>query len=172
MRRVHFDWYDRLKLVPNDLVYNLRYLGLLLAVFFIFSGINGDGFSFRQTSGHMMFLSQIIIAGYISGIVLTPLLLPYLFFRSFSLKGFLMGTIVSSVIVLGQMFENTVFVTPMIFFLLSGISSFLAMNFTGASTFTSLAGVKKEMRVAVPVQIVSVVIATILIILHGTFSGR
>ena len=33
------------------------------------------------------------------------------------------------------------------------LSSFLAMNFTGASTYTSLSGVKKEMRRAVPLQI-------------------
>ncbi|MCX6122303.1 MAG: mercury methylation corrinoid protein HgcA [Ignavibacteriales bacterium] len=172
MRRVKFEWYDRLKLVPNDLIYNLRYLGILLVFFFILSGINRDGFSLRQASGHIVFLSQIIVAGYISGIVLTPLLLPYLLFRSFSFKGLLMGVIVSSIIVAGKSFENTIFITPTIFFLLSGISSFLAMNFTGASTFTSLAGVKKEMRIAVPVQIASVVIAVILIILHGTFSGR
>ncbi|MGD1046079.1 MAG: mercury methylation corrinoid protein HgcA [Bacteroidota bacterium] len=171
MRRVHFEWYDRLKLIPNDLVYNLRYLGLLLIFFSILSGINADGFSLRQAYVHTLFLSQIIFVGYISGIVLTPLLLPYLFFRSFSFKGFLMGVIVSSIIVLGKIFENTIFITPMIFFLLSGISSFLAMNFTGASTFTSLAGVKKEIKIAVPIQIVSVVIAAILIILNGTFSG-
>jgi len=46
------------------------------------------------------------------------------------------------------------------------------MNFTGASTFTSLAGVKKEMRIAVPLQIASGVIAAILIILSSIFSGR
>ena len=33
------------------------------------------------------------------------------------------------------------------------ISSFLAMNFTGASTYTSLSGVRKEMRIFVPIQI-------------------
>jgi hypothetical protein len=171
MRRVHFEWYDRLKLIPNDLVDNLRYLGLLLIFFSILSGINADGFSFQQAYVHTLFLSQIILAGYISGIVLTPLLLPYLFFRSFSFKGFLMGAIVSSIIVLGKIFENTIFITPMTFFLLSGISSFLAMNFTGASTFTSLAGVKKEMKIAVPIQIISLVIAAILIILNSTLSG-
>jgi hypothetical protein len=172
MRRVHFGWYDRLKLIPNDIVYNLRYLGLLLLLFSILSGINTDGFSFRQASVHMVILLQVITAGYISGIVLTPMLLPYLLFRSFSFKGFLMGAVVSLVMILGKMVEHTIFITPMIFFLLSGISSFLAMNFTGASTFTSLAGVKKEMRTAVPVQIASGVIAAILIILNGLFSGR
>jgi hypothetical protein len=172
MRRVHFGWYDRLKLIPNDLVYNLRYLGMLLAFFFILAGINTDGFSLRQSIEHMKLLSVIILAGYISGIVFTPLLLPYLFFRSFSFKGILAGIVVSLIIVSGRQFENTIFITPMIFFLLSGISSFLAMNFTGASTFTSLAGVKKEMKVAIPIQIAFGAIATVLIILNGIFSGK
>jgi hypothetical protein len=172
MRRVNFGWYDRIKLVPNDLIYDLRYLVMLLVFFSLLSGISADGFSLRQAYRQTPFLSQIILAGYISGIVLTPLLLPYLFFRSFSFKGFLMGAVVTLIIVLGKTFENTLFMIPMTFFLVSGISSFLAMNFTGASTFTSLAGVKKEMRVAVPAQIASVVIAAILIILNSLFSGR
>jgi hypothetical protein len=172
MRRVNFGWYDRIKLVPNDFIYGLRYLGMLLVFFFILSGVNADGISFRQASEHIKTLSLIILAGYVSGIVFTPLLLPFLFFRSFSFKGFFLGAVISSIIVIGKMIEYSIFITPMIFFLLSGISSFLAMNFTGASTFTSLAGVKKEMRIAVPVQIASGVIAVILIILNGIFTGR
>ena len=39
--------------------------------------------------------------------------------------------------------------------LIPAISSFMTMNFTGASTYTSLSGVKKEMRVAVPLQIIA-----------------
>ena len=39
--------------------------------------------------------------------------------------------------------------------LVPAISSFLAMNFTGASTYTSLSGVRREMKAAVPVQAVS-----------------
>jgi len=31
------------------------------------------------------------------------------------------------------------------------------MNFTGASTYTSLSGVKREMRIAVPAQIICAV---------------
>jgi acetyl-CoA decarbonylase/synthase complex subunit gamma len=33
------------------------------------------------------------------------------------------------------------------------LATYLSMNFTGASTYTSLSGVKKEMRYAVPSQI-------------------
>lgn len=35
--------------------------------------------------------------------------------------------------------------------ILPAIASFLSLFFTGSSTFTSLSGVKKEMRIAVPV---------------------
>ncbi|RPI03114.1 MAG: acetyl-CoA synthase subunit gamma, partial [Ignavibacteriae bacterium] len=80
MRRVRFGWADRIKLVPNDFIYNLRYLVILLALFFILSGIHADGFSLRQASTKVSFLFTIILAGYLSGVVLTPLLLPYLFF--------------------------------------------------------------------------------------------
>jgi acetyl-CoA decarbonylase/synthase complex subunit gamma len=44
--------------------------------------------------------------------------------------------------------------------IIPAISSFLAMNFTGASTFTSLSGVKKEMRFAVPSQILAFAVGT------------
>jgi acetyl-CoA decarbonylase/synthase complex subunit gamma len=37
--------------------------------------------------------------------------------------------------------------------LVPAITAYLAMNFTGASTFTSLSGVKKEMRWALPLEI-------------------
>jgi hypothetical protein len=50
--------------------------------------------------------------------------------------------------------------------LISGaISSFLAMNFTGASTYTSLSGVRKEMRLFVPLQLVCVLGGLALVII-------
>jgi hypothetical protein len=38
------------------------------------------------------------------------------------------------------------------------------MNFTGSSTFTSLSGVKKEMKISVPLQIGFALIGTILLV--------
>jgi len=42
------------------------------------------------------------------------------------------------------------------------VASFLAMNFTGASTYTSLSGVRREMRVAVPLQIAGAAVGLML----------
>jgi acetyl-CoA decarbonylase/synthase complex subunit gamma len=41
--------------------------------------------------------------------------------------------------------------------LFPALTSFTLMNFTGASTYTSLSGVKAEMRLAVPLQIAATV---------------
>ena len=41
------------------------------------------------------------------------------------------------------------------------ISSYLAMNFTGSTPFTSPSGVEKEMRRAIPLQAGAVVIALV-----------
>ena len=42
------------------------------------------------------------------------------------------------------------------------IASFVVMNFTGASTYTSLSGVLREMRIAVPLQITAAVVGVVL----------
>jgi len=39
--------------------------------------------------------------------------------------------------------------------IIPAISAYLAMNFTGCSTYTSLSGVKKEMRFALPLEMTS-----------------
>ena len=41
-------------------------------------------------------------------------------------------------------------------------TSFAAMNFTGTTTYTSLSGVRREMRFALPVQIAGAAVGAIL----------
>ena len=166
MRRVNFNFYDRLKLIPTDLRNNLLYYAPMLVLFFILSGIHADGISIRQALSSLLPLVKILTAAYIAGVVLTPLLLPYIPVRSFSLKGYILGAVVAMLFFFTHSIGSTLLAQAGGFFLISGFSSFLAMNFTGASTFTSLAGVKKEMRIAVPIQIASGVIAAILVVLH------
>jgi hypothetical protein len=170
MRRVNFGWYDRLKLTPNDLTYNLRYFVPALLLFFILSGINADGLSLRQAVLHFRPMVQLLLVGYVSGIVFTPLLLPYIPFKSFSWKGYIVGAAVTILFMVSRHFDGTLLEGIGGFFLASGFSSFLAMNFTGASTYTSLAGVRKEMKSGVPVQIASGTVAALSVLLHNFIS--
>jgi acetyl-CoA decarbonylase/synthase complex subunit gamma len=166
MRRVNFDWYDRLKLIPNDIIYNMRYLLSMFIVISVLLGINTNGYSIQQALSNIIPIAKIISAGYFTGIVLTPLLLPYIPTRNFSFKGLIVGAIVSVLLFLSHSLDGSLIANLAEIFFISSFSSFLAMNFTGASTYTSLAGVKKEMKIAVPVQIIFAALAVILLVLE------
>jgi hypothetical protein len=163
MRRVTFNFYERLKLVPVDFMYRINYLIAALIFVFLLSGISKSGISFQQAIVNGLPLVRNILLGYFSGIVFTPMFLPYLPFRSFSAKGFIMGLIVTSVLLLNQMVGSNLLGIIAWFLLIPSLSSFLAMNFTGSSTYTSLSGVKKEMKYAVPFQITFASTAVLLV---------
>jgi hypothetical protein len=168
MRRVNFDFSDRLKLVPNDITHNFRYPLSLFVVMFVLSGINLHGYSLQQALSSILAIIKIITVGYGTGLVLTPLLLPCFPTHNFSFKGLIAGAMVSVLLFLNHSLDGGTLANLAETFFLAGFSSFLAMNFTGASTYTSLAGVKKEMRIAVPVQILLASLALVFFVLEVT----
>jgi len=152
MRQVRFNLIDRLTLVPVEVIYYSKYLFLLLVVFLLLSGIKGE-FSPLVPAINL-------IAAYLSGTVLGPALLPFIPGRSFSIKGGILGLAV---------FMALNYSLPWIdkfawLLIMSAISSFLLMNFTGSSTYTSLSGVKKEMRFSLPLQVCGLIFGIILYI--------
>jgi hypothetical protein len=88
-----------------------------------------------------------------------PILLPWIPGRVFAWKGWLLGVLWAAFVNIQQ---GLLPPTPSSweravthFLLLPAISAFLAMGFTGSSTYTSLSGVLKEMRYAVPAILAS-----------------
>ena len=153
MRRVTFGFKDRIKLIPNDFMFGKFYLLGTMAVLFLISGISSKGFSFSNFSGEGGPTLLKVFLAYFSGIVITPLFLPYIPGRHFSLKGFIAGATVFLFLVILKFEDKNVIELISWFLIITVISSFLAMNFTGSSTYTSLSGVKKEMKISVPFQI-------------------
>lgn len=153
MRQVAFSFNDRLKLIPVDLVYARYRLLAAFAVILLISGLSSEGILFKQMMEKGIPAISKITMAYATGIVITPLFLPYIPVRMFAFKGLISGIILGLFLFGFSMMGNTILEIFSWFLLLSGISSFMAMNFTGASTFTSLSGVKKEMRTFVPIQI-------------------
>jgi hypothetical protein len=153
MRKVTFMFNDRIKLIPNDFVYGKFYLLGAMALVFLISGLSENGISFTNFSmnGGRSILN--IFLAYISGIVITPMFLPYIPARTFSLKGFYTGSLIFLTLLYFGHAGEGIFEILSWFMIITAISSFLAMNFTGSSTFTSLSGVKKEMKISVPLQI-------------------
>lgn len=153
MRSVKFGIKDRFTLAPVEVVNSLKFL--LLAILFMagISGITSQGYSLTALWMEGLTSALYLVLAYVSGAFLSPVFLPYLPFRHFGGKG-----LVAGMTSFGAVFLLTHSLHSMLYFLgwilMSGaISSYLAMNFTGSSTFTSLSGVRKEMRLFVPVQI-------------------
>jgi len=152
-RSVQFNLWDRFILAPVEVANSLKYLLLVIVFFLALSGLYSKGYSFQLMWKEGFKAALYLLAAYFSGAFLAPLLLPVLPFRHFGGKGLVAGLIVFALLVLFGQIE-----TPLLallgWFLISGaISSFLTMNFTGASTYTSLSGVRKEMGIFVPLQI-------------------
>lgn len=164
MRKVTFRMSDRLKLVSVDIVYARYKLAAAFALFFILSGLNNSGISFTQAYDKGLTAIANVTLAYFTGILLTPIFLPYIPFKKFAFKGLITGLILSAILLYIGKLGDDVFEIAAWFLLLPAISSFMAMNFTGASTFTSLSGLKKEMRISVPIQISFAIIGVVLFI--------
>jgi hypothetical protein len=162
MRKVTFRFSERVKLIPNDFVYGKYYLLGAAAILFLISGISSTGISYRNFWGEGGPAILNVILAYISGIIVTPLILPYIPVKYFSLKGFLTGSLIFLIILLTGHTGSNILEKISWFFIFAAVSSFLAMNFTGSSTYTSLSGVKKEMKIFLPFEIGFSIIGIIL----------
>jgi hypothetical protein len=166
-RTVHFTMKDRFILTGVELANSLKYLlpAILLLVFLL--GIHPGGYSLALVREKGPHAALYLFAAYLSGAFLAPVLLPLLPFRHFAGKGLVAGILVFALIML--LSPAGLHVSAMLgWFLLSGaVASYLTMNFTGASTYTSLSGVRKEIKIFVPVQLVFVLTGLALILLSN-----
>jgi acetyl-CoA decarbonylase/synthase complex subunit gamma len=157
MRLKTFNTGERVVLIPMELVGALKWTLIILPLFFIISGLLGRGDFWPNASSHGLFAVMALLMTILTGAVLTPLLLPWLPGRAFSLKGLCLGLIAAAVLIALRWGDWATLAgrLEMIAWSLwiSAASAYLAMNFTGASTYTSLSGVKKEMRWALPLEI-------------------
>ncbi len=160
MRRVGFTMIDRLKVIPVELVMGFRALVYIALVFFLISGFTAKGDIFTWRAGVLPILY--LVAAYLAGVVLGPLLLPWLPGRSFAVKGAFAGLIAFAGVYFTTLSASNTFEIFAWMLLITSLSSFLTLNFTGASTYTSLSGVKKEMRLAIPSQSMAAVLGAIL----------
>ena len=157
MRLKTFDIRERTVLIPLELVSTLKWVLIILPLFFFVGGLGGQTGFWSGALDYGLFAIIALLSAVIAGAVLTPILLPWLPGRAFSLKGMAMG-LITAVILTALRPENLNnwqgrIETLAWFLLIPAIAAYLAMNFTGASTYTSLSGVKKEMKWAVPVEI-------------------
>ena len=142
MRRVRFTWWDRLVLIPVEVKAVLLPTLAVAAILYFLGGLVS---------------SLAVITTVLAGTVLFPLLLPWIPTHNFSTKGFILGGLAA------LPFAASVFLRhpdwawwrqlgQALAFLLGmpAVVAFLALNFTGSSTFTSRTGVRKEIFTYIP----------------------
>ncbi len=159
MRLVRFGLKDRLVLTSMELAAPFRYFLIVAVIIGVLDVLGLDLFSWQSL---YPYLGAILVGGFF-----VPVFLPWIPGRAFAWKGWLLGMAWAVLVnILQGLIPLTSESWPLAtvhFLLLPAISAFLAMGFTGSSTYTSLSGVLKEMRYAVPVIIASASIGIVLL---------
>jgi hypothetical protein len=155
MRMADFPLVERAVLVPVEF-WHLRTMGAwAIALAFVLSGIGPGVFSIEQAAGRGLFAILALALGCVAGGALTPILLPWIPSRIFAVKGAIVGLVLGSLVLawVGGI-EGLALVLASV-----ATSSWMAMNFTGSTPYTSPTGVEWEMRRAIPAQIVLSLVA-------------
>ena len=164
MRAVKFTFRDRLVLTPIELTEVGKISLMVFGVMFLINLIAARPFGLYDFFAY--------IAAVLLGSVITPILLPVLPGKAFSFKGWFLGAIVMALIFYCFGWFEPPFLLLGIGYMLAlpAYSAFLALNFTGASTYTSPSGVLKEMKMALPFILIAIA-AGIVLVLIKTFAG-
>lgn len=158
MRELKFTLYDRLVLIPVEVVLQFKYLAVIYCLIFLISAAIG------RISGGLEALAAYIGAVF-SGTVLGPLLLPWLPSRSFAIKGAVVGLIGTLCFYYQTGGNWSLLVTTAAFLILPTVSAYHTLNYTGCATYTSRSGVKEEMRTGLPVMGIAIILGTLLLVL-------
>ncbi len=152
MRTVTFSLAERTVLVPVEICLLWKPLLIALMTIFVLSGIGPEIYSFTDAWRRGLAAASTSVLAVIAGAIVTPLLLPWIPGRQFWLKGMQTGLIAGLVAYL--LFSTGVgrLAGFGLFLWATSTASYLAMNFTGSTPFTSLSGVGHEMRRGLPLQ--------------------
>mgnify|MGYP001826810642 FL=1 len=152
MRDVTFSIKERAELIPVEFHLALKSMWWLFPLLFIVSGIGPDLEITARLMSRGMWMVVALLAGMGAGIILVPLLLPWLPGRAFALKGAAAGLLCGLLLIF---LTETGLRLPELLALLGVVvvmSSYLGMNFTGSTPYTSPTGVEWEMKRAIPAQ--------------------
>jgi hypothetical protein len=158
MRRVQFPLRDRLVLIPVELVHAVLPMVVGAAVLYVLAG---------------PVAALAAVSAVLAGTVLFPALLPFIPTKDFSTKGFVLGEVIT--VPFAVSFATApalpswanILAAATALLVMPAVTAYLALNFTGCTTFTSRTGVKKEIFRYAPVMAVMAGSGTIAGIILG-----
>jgi acetyl-CoA decarbonylase/synthase complex subunit gamma len=167
-RRVDFPLADRARLIPVELVGAVKLAFVVGAALALFAGLGRDGYALSRLLAVGLPTLVTVVAATAGAAVLTPLLLPWLPGRAFAVKGLALGVVFAALFLASAasrpaLWSSLPTLAAFALFL-PAEASFIALNFTGASTYTSLSGVIVEMRRSIPVHIGAAALALALFV--------
>jgi hypothetical protein len=147
MRRVQFPLADRIVLIPIELVGIILPMLAAAAVAFLLGG----------------WTAAIATAlAFLAGVVLFPILFPFLPAKDFSIKGWILGIVSVLPFCIIAWFQNPeapgwvrIGTGLAMLLILPPVTAFLALNFTGSTPYPSRTGVKREIFAYIPSMAVS-----------------
>ena len=170
MRRVTFSMLERVVLIPVELAHLPKPSFWVLLAAFVISGIGTHIFSLSAAWVRGSMLVGAYATGILAGAIVTPALLPWIPGKSFAVKGAITGVLGGAAITVLFGSHLQILGAMALMLCTTAVGSYLAMNFTGSTPFTSPSGVEKEMRKAIPLQAVALLLALVAWI-GSAFSG-
>jgi len=162
MRALTFSLYERLVLIPVEVVLQLKTL-LITSALVMLAGVLAGNVALGLTA------LGAFLGATLCGLVVVPLLLPWLPGRSFAAKGLLAGLLWTLLYHAWGGGNWSPLATAAAFVLLPAVSAYHALNFTGCTPFTSRSGVKKELRLGLPAMVAALVLGGLLLVLNRLF---
>jgi len=161
MRTVHFTLKDRLTVIPVEFKLSLKLFPLFFALLLAFNLVNpGEVYAAGALVQTFYNFIPYMIA-FALGTLGIAVLLPFIPLRSLALKGLLLGLPWAALVVKYHdtfYFPGSPLIAAANVLFLTSITSFMALNFTGSTTYTSLSGVQKETIIFVPVIILAALV--------------
>lgn len=170
MGTVRFTMWDRLVLTPMELNPAMKkyYPWFAVGVLLLF-GLQREGILFSSAwNGALPFLLLGLVA-VVSGALITPGLLPFIPFRSFALKGLIAGLIavfLATFIPVISESQDEVLLRAITYLFFPAASSYIALQFTGSTTYTGMSGVKRELRIGMPLYIGAAAVSLLMLLAY------
>jgi len=167
MSTIRFPIRDRLILTPMEINPAMKKFPWVAGGILLVFGLQPQGILFSEAWFNGFPFLVLALLAVIAGTLITPVLLPYVPFRSFAIKGWLVGvlSIFAATHYSGLLIGQDTFLLVVAYVLFPALSSYLALQFTGSTTFTGMSGVKKELKIGIPVYIGAASLSLILVVL-------
>lgn len=167
MSLIRFSMLDRLVLTPMEINPIMKKYPWFAGVMLLLFGLAPTGILFKQAWQSGMPFLALGLSSVFAGAFVTPVLLPFVPSRSFAIKGWITGlaaTFLTLRAVGGVPGESALLLVAAYLFF-PALSSYLALQFTGSTTYTGMSGVNKELKIGIPLYIIITIVSLVLVVL-------